>query len=417
MLVALLLVVLVVAVLLHTLWRAARGRSSVDAAAGLTQANAQVYREQLQELEREHAQGLLSDTAFASAQEDLQRRLLEDVSEAPAASASAEVLPSRPWALTWALGLVIPLAALLLYASFGQPQALDPRVLAQGTGPQNEVTPEKLAEMAQGLARRLQDEPNNAEGWLMLARVQRARGLFDEADVALTKVLALTQDDEVQIERAEVLAQKAGGRFAGEPWAIIQRVLARDPQHLNALLLAGSASFTEGNAAAALKFWERARTHIDPASPDASELDRAMAQARDKLGLPPLPVADAGSPKPAAASSVGSISGRVTLTRELASRVAPTDTVFVYATAVSGSKMPLAMLRTTADKLPLDFVLDDSMAMAPGMKLSDQAEVTLRVRISKSGQAKAQPGDLGVSLSPVKPGAKGLDLTVRDALR
>jgi len=97
--------------------------------------------------------------------------------------------------------------------------------------------------------------------------------------------------------------------------------------------------------------------------------------------------------------------------------VAPTDTVFIYATPVSGSKMPVAIYRTTADQLPLDFVLDDSMAMNPQAKLSDQREVTLRVRISKSGQAQAQPGDLGVSLSPVKPGAQGLNLTVREALR
>ena len=78
--------------------------------------------------------------------------------------------------------------------------------------------------------------------------------------------------------------------------------------------------------------------------------------------------------------------------------------------------MPVAMLRTTADRLPLDFVLDDSSAMMPNVKLSGMDEVTIRVRISKSGQAKAQSGDLGVSLSPVKPGSQGLNLMVREAL-
>jgi len=110
------------------------------------------------------------------------------------------------------------------------------------------------------------------------------------------------------------------------------------------------------------------------------------------------------------------ISGRVTLAKELKDSVAPTDTVFVYATPVTGSRMPVAIVRTTADKLPFDFVLDDSTAMNPSAKLSSLNEVTVRVRISKSGQAMAQPGDLGVSLSPVKPGSKGLNLVVRDPL-
>ena len=110
------------------------------------------------------------------------------------------------------------------------------------------------------------------------------------------------------------------------------------------------------------------------------------------------------------------ISGRVTLAKELKDSVAPTDTVFVYATPVTGSRMPVAIVRTTADKLPFDFVLDDSTAMNPSAKLSSLNEVTVRVRISKSGQAMAQPGDLGVSLSPVKPGSKGLNLMVRDPL-
>ncbi len=116
-------------------------------------------------------------------------------------------------------------------------------------------------------------------------------------------------------------------------------------------------------------------------------------------------------------SAASSISGRVTLVNELKGLVAPTDTVFVYATPVSGSRMPVAIVRTTADQLPLDFVLDDSSAMNPNVKLSSMGEVTVRVRISKSGQATAQAGDFGVSLSPVKPGSKGLHLMVRDTLQ
>lgn len=247
----------------------------------------------------------------------------------------------------------------------------------------------------------------------MLGRVQRARGHFEESAEALGKALALSRDDNVSIERAEVLAQKNGGSFAGEPWSIIQRVLTADPHHLNALFLAGSASYAEMNFRSALRFWERAREVVPADSPDAPELDRAIAEARDKMGLPAIPPrADR-----AAELAATSISGRVSLVKELQGLVAPTDTVFVYATPVTGSRMPVAIVKTTADRLPLDFVLDDSHAMNASVKLSGFSEVTVRVRISKSGQATAQAGDLGVSLSPVKPGSKGLNLMVRDTLQ
>ena len=271
--------------------------------------------------------------------------------------------------------------------------------------------------MASALSRRLQDEPNNVDGWVRLGRVQRALGRFGESDEALCKALELSHDDNVLIERAEVLAQKNGGNFTGEPWAIIQRVLTADPHQLNALLLAGSASYAEENFRSALRFWERAREEVSPDSPDAPELDRAIAQARSKMGLPPIPPrADSVSERDAALQA-SSISGRVSLVSELVGKVAPTDTVFVYATPITGSRMPLAIVRTTAAKLPFDFVLDDSTAMNPAAKLSGADEVTVRVRISKSGQAVAQPGDLGVSVSPVKPGTTGLNLMVRDTLR
>jgi len=323
-----------------------------------------------------------------------------------------------PWLSITLLVLVVPVASMLMYSVLGEPAALDPLALKQGVDASAEMTPEKLSEMATALTRRLQDEPNSMEGWVMLGRVQRARGLFEESAEALGRALAMSRDDNLSIERAEVLAQKNGGSFAGEPWAIIQRVLTADPHHLNALFLAGSASYAEMNFRSALRFWERAREVVPADSPDAPELDRAIAEARDKMGLPAIPPRAAGTqPNQAAGMATTSISGRVTLVKELKGLVAPTDTVFVYATAVTGSRMPVAIVRTTADQLPLDFVLDDSTAMNPNVKISSMGEVTVRVRISKSGQAVPQAGDFGVSLSPVKPGSKGLNLMVRDTLQ
>ena len=424
------LVLVVIAVLAVSLWRGSRQGAALaahlqDAAAAPAQANAAVYREQLAELEREYQLGNLNDEELQIARDELAHRLLEDVGPDALAMdtphdtsrAATPVVWRKPWILISSLIFLVPVSAMLMYAVLGQPAALDPMALKQGVDNTAEVTPEKLTEMATALMRRLQDEPNSVEGWVMLGRVQRARGQFAEADEALRKALNLSQDDNLAIERAEVLAQKNGGDFAGEPWAIIQRVLTADPHHLNALFLAGSASYSEQNFRSALRFWERAREVVPADSPDAPELDRAIAEARDKMGLPSSPPRAADASTTSAASAQTRISGRVSLIKELADKAAPTDTVFVYATAVSGSRMPVAIVRTTVANLPFDFVLDDSTSMNPSAKLSSLAEVTVRVRISKSGQAMAQPGDLGVSVSPVKLGSSGLNLMVREALQ
>jgi cytochrome c-type biogenesis protein CcmH len=431
--IAVAMMAVVMVVLAVALWRGSQqgarlAAHQADATNDPAKANAAVYRDQMAELDREFVMGNLSYEELKAARDELSERLLADVgaalpeqpSDTPVSNA-APVVWRKPWLAIGLLVFVVPVTSMWMYSVLGEPAALDPLALKQGVDSSAEVTPEKLTEMATALTRRLQDEPNSMEGWVMLARVQRARGHFEESAEAFAKALSLSRDDNLSIERAEVLAQKNGGSFAGEPWSMIQRVLTADPHHLNALFLAGSASYAEMNFTTALRYWERAREVVPVDSPDAPELDRAIAEARNKLGLPAIPPravsAAVETPANKAAMAASSISGRVTLVKELQGLVAPTDTVFIYATPVTGSRMPIAILRTTADKLPLDFVLDDSLAMNPNVKLSGMDEVTVRVRISKSGQATAQSGDYGVSLTPVKPGSKGLNLMVRDTLQ
>lgn len=439
------MVAVVLAVISVSLWRGSQlgadaSQQAQDRADDPVQANAAVYKDQIRDLEKEYGLGNLSSEELQIAKDELARRLLEDVGDSTQIAKATTQAWSAPWVWVMSFVFLVPVTACLMYAVMGQPLALNPAALQADAGQGSDISPEKMTEMATALTRRLQDEPNQVDGWIMLARVQRAREQFDEADVAFRKALALSKDDNLAIEHAEVLAQKNQGNFAGQPWAIIQRVLTVDPQHLNALLLAGSASYSELNYRSALRFWERAREVIEPASPEAPELDRAIAQTREKMGLPPAPsrsnaMASApGQPNTIPANNGASVSnnsagasnnqastaritGRVSVIKELADKVAPTDTVFVFATPVSGSRMPLAIVRTTADKLPFDFVLDDSTAMNPAAKLSSMTEVTVKVRISKSGQAIAQPGDLGVSLTPVKLGSSGLNLMVREPLQ
>lgn len=445
---ALVLLAVVLFTLCLAAWRASLAGADAPTAQ-LTQndpvqTNAAVYRDQMAELDQERTLGLISEDEWRQSRDELAARLLQDVgaSREGVAAATGAVSPAtvkrtrptanaKPGVLLFSFIVLIPTCSLVLYSILGQPAALDPLAISQGLDSPQDVTPEKLTTMATAITRRLQDEPNNMEGWVMLARVQRAREHFDESANALRKALSLSRDDNLSIELAEVLAQQNKGVFAGEPWSIIQKVLAADPHHLNALLLAGSASFSELNFQSALRFWERAREVVPVDSPDAPELDRAIAQARDKLGLPPIPSRAANGDKTSVGSTTAnatatrgaetvartSISGRVSIAPDMANKVAPTDTVFIYATAVAGSRMPVAIVKITANQLPFDFVLDDSTAMSPAAKLSGMEEVTVRARISKSGNAVAQPNDLGVSVTPVKPGSTGLNLMIRDALR
>ena len=385
-----------------------------------------VYREQLAELERELAQGSLDQAGFDLSHQELTQRLLEDAPPPQSSAAPTPATNKRPKLLLAGIAVLIPLMAFSAYFLVGTPMALDPQLSAQAHGDE-QLTPERLASMADQLAERLQNEPNNAEGWVMLGRIQRALARYDEADLALQKSLALARNDDVMIERAEVLAQKNNGNFKGEPWAIINAVLKVDPTHGNALLLAGSAAFSEGRFKEALAYWERVKASLPPASPDAAALAEAIDQARERLGMPPLSPATNMANAPASAgvltakpASDGTerITGRVSIDPALAAQVSPQDIVFIYANAAEGPRMPLAIIRTTVDKLPYDFVLDDSLAMNPQMKLSQVTSVMVRARISKTGNAMPQPGDFGASVGPVTPGsADELKLNISKAFR
>ena len=418
---ALTLVAGVLLVLCRALWRASRqpSQSSVDPA----RANAEVYREQLAELEREYAQGTLSAQSYQQTRDELTRRLLEDVQTPRVPGVAAAVMAPSRWVRTTLASfvVVIPVATLLAYGVLGQPAGLDPAALAQSE-PHEAVDPKKMAEMVEKLERRLLEDPNQLQGWVMLGRVRRAMGQFEAAGQAYAKALALSSDDDVAIERAEVLAQAKQGSFEGEPWKIIEAVLRANPDQLSALLLAGSAAYSEGRYEHALKHWQRARTLMAADAPDLPPLEEALAQVRGKLGLaasaapatPQVSQAPATTASPSASAS--RITGVVQLATSVKAKVAPTDTVFIYATPADGTRMPLAIVRTTVAALPYAFTLDDSSAMTQA-NLSSVAQVTLRARISKTGEARAQPGDLGVVLTPVKTGAQGVQLTIEGEMR
>ena len=377
-----------------------------------TGANTKVYKEQLAELASERAQGGMSDEDYAQSHDELTHRLLEDTRGEVAATS---VQPQRSFVSALIVAVVLPVGALATYGWLGEPEGLSPQKAAA----QNEKHPD-LEAMAASLASKLETDSGNAQRWVMLGRTYRALEQYDKALAAYQKALDLGADDDIALERAEILAEKSGGSFEGEPWRVIRQVLAKNTRHYGGLLLGGSASYAEGNYKQAIQYWTLARAQLEPEDQDAAGLDNALNKARDKLGLPvqvsALPVRVTASDG-AVMGQGKSVAGKVVLDPRWQAQVAPTDTVFIYALPANGERMPLAIKRSNAGSLPMDFVLDDASAMDAKRKLSAEDKVIVKVRISKSGEAMSRPGDLSGISSPVAVGTQHLKITINEQVK
>lgn len=371
-------------------------------------ANAAFHREQLAELDRERASGTISEAAFAESRREIERRLLEDVpaGPAPAPSAPGAVLRPAPRGLALALGVLVPAVAVGGYLWLGAPAALDPmaRIPAERA---HQITPEQVAAMVERLVSRLERNPEDREGWTMLARSRIALGQYDEALKAFEKLVPLAPGDAtVLADYADAMAMARGRRLAGEPRALVTRALQIDPRHIKALALAGSAAFEAGEYAQAVELWERMVAIVGADTDFGRQVAASIGEARVRGQLP------AGASAASAASAAGAVSGVVRLAPALAAQVSPGDTVFVFARPAEGSRMPVAVLRTRAERFPLPFTLDDASAMSPAARLSAQAKVVIEARVSKSGDATPRKGDLRGVSAVVSPGAAGVEVLI-----
>lgn len=283
--------------------------------------------------------------------------------------------------------------------------------------------------MIDRLAQRLKSVPDDGEGWAMLGRSYAVLGKFGEALSAYRRAVELRpQDAQILADLADALGSANGKSLDGEPETLINKALSMDPGNAKALSLSGTLAFNRNDPATAAKRWERALREIEPNSEMARQVQMALDEARQRAGLPPLVVAVASaadskqterpaSASPAAASASSSIEGRISLAAHLKGQANAEDTVFVFARPVAGSKAPLAILRKQVKDLPFDFTLDDSLAMSPAMRLSGATEVHVGARISKSGQAMPQPGDLQGISGPIKVGARGVQLEISELIK
>ena len=376
-------------------------RRKAGAEASQRRLNIAIYRDQLDELERDRAGGALSDEDYATARDEIQRRLIEDGSAADTAPAP----DTGGRATLIAIALMVPLLAGGLYAWLGNPAGLNP--------PQarHRVSAAEIDDMVAKLAAKLAKE-DDPKGWVMLARSYKMLERYDEAAKAYGRAGAfIDKEPALLADYADVLVA-GSGTFAGKPRELIGRALKLDPDHAHALWLSGTAAFEAGQFKQAVADWERLLAQLPPDSEEARSVQGSIGEARAKGGIArPSGTARPDQP-PEKVGASATVHGRVELAAALKGKSGSNDVVMVIARPADGSRMPVAVLKARVPELPLAFSLDDSLAMSPDHAMSKFKEIVIEARISKIGMATPQSGDLLSAPQTVKVGAAGVRLMV-----
>lgn len=392
------------------------------------------FQRQLADLQNRHAAGTLSKAELETQTAALERRLLDLLLYAPDLPARGARAPKASGRLLAGLALVIVLLAGAGYVYKTLPM-LDAQMAASSEGEgEGQPNAAQIVAMVDKLAQRLQQEPNDGEGWAMLARAYSVMERNTEALDAFAHAIALRKDDAtLLVDYADALGVQNQHSLSGEPMKLIQQALAIDPNHVKALALAGTDAFVRQDFAQAVRYWSQVEKIGPPESPLVQQVSTSLQEARKRAGLPTAPtpaatpaatpatmppLAQAQSQAPTAraapngAASAKSVSGTVSLSAALLAGTSAQDTVFIFARSASGGRMPLAAQRVQVKDLPYRFTLDDSNSMSASTPLSSSAQVVLGARISKSGDAIAQPGDLSVQTGPVALGTQGIALEI-----
>jgi cytochrome c-type biogenesis protein CcmH len=398
------------------LWRGAARNNDVVRDA----ANLEIFRDQVAEMDADLANGLLTQELYEQGKRELQARLLDEV-KSP--GGQGETRPRNPMkVLAVVLAVLIPAASLGMYWKLGNLNAFLPQEQQTNSSGFGGVLSEAGIK---ALEDKLAKDPSSPDDWVLLARSYAQLERWTESAKAYEKLTQLVPNEaQVWAEYADVLGMVHNQSLVGPPTTLLDKALALDPANPKALALSGAAAMERGDYPAAVRYWESLLKQLPPGSPDAQMIEGGLEQARNFLaqskgGKAPRSTAQAPAQmqSQAAASGKERISGTVILEDAIKARANPDDTVFIVARAAEGPPMPLAVIRKQVKDLPLQFALDDSMAMAPQMKLSAFDKVVVVARVSKSGDAKGQPGDLQGMSKVLKPGTSGLKISIDSILK
>jgi len=418
---------LVAAAALALALRPLLGRRASGEGASRDSLNLAVHRDQLRELDADRAAGKLAQADYEQARQEIEKRLLQDLAGDGSRKKMSDKMSDirapaglggyRPAAIA---GILLPVLAIAVYFAVGNPGAIgfaDPHA---GAG----ITQQQVEQMVERLAARLNENPEDVEGWRMLGRSLSVLGRFAEATNAYSKAaVRAPRDANLLADLADALAMARGQKMKGEPEELVLRALQIDAKNLKALALAGTAAYERNDFAAATRYWQRMLPLVPEDSEDARTIQANIDEASNLSKSTPAAKEATAKGKPASKGAAAkdlaakSLSGTVSLSPKLADKVSPADTVFIFARAAEGPPMPLAVLRKQARDLPVQFSLDDGMAMAQGLRLSGFSRVVVGARISKAGNATPQPGDLQGLSGTVANDSRGVAVVIDTVVR
>ncbi len=395
--VAALLVLVIFALIFPALWRT-RSTSGVNAN---TEKRA-IFRQQFTELESDKESGVLDAEQYELAKAELERRFIQEIGNAE--SVTLVTAPDRRLAVI--LFISIPLCAGLLYYKLGSPVSITmpvttPEVASSDIGANHSSMMSDLEPLLESLKRKLEQNPGDGDGWALLARSYVELRQHAKSISAYEHAVKLIPDDpQLLADYADALAVVNGHELKGKPEELINQALKLDSHHVKAQMLAATAAYNRKDYQRAITHWQQLQQDLPKDSELLPEINASLEETRLLSGQGPSEKVEGA--KLATGLSGAGISGTVSVASSLVPKLDPDATVFVFAKAVKGNPMPLAIVRTTVSKLPYAYHLDDSVAVMPTHKLSQVDEVVLVARISKSGDAKQASGDLQGVTSPVK---------------
>ena len=414
--------------ILPTLLRKGNSRTGIVREA----ANVSIYRDQLAELEADLRSDVLSKEQYEQSKRELQQRMLQDVPEGESMTSMAMAGGNRSNVATiTVMVLAIPLLAVSLYLWLGNTKGLTPQP-APEQAPMAEAGHQNFSSVLDNLIARLRDQPDDLEGWIMLGRTYAIMQRFNEAKIAYERVIALSPESpELLVDYADIVAMTNEGSLLGKPIELINKALSLNPENPKALALAGTAAFEQKNFKQAAVYWEKLLVQIPPESKLAQSVKTSIAEAKslatgkgsamagmqtqtpNSQNTPPAAdksvVAGAGA---AAAATGNTLSGTVTLSPAFAGKASPDDTLFIFARAKEGPPMPRAISVKKVRDLPASFLLTDGMGARPDLKISNVPQLIISARITKSGKAMPESGDLQGFSQTVRPGDKNINIVI-----
>ncbi|HQV40565.1 MAG: c-type cytochrome biogenesis protein CcmI [Moraxellaceae bacterium] len=399
--------VAVILAVLWPLWRAPRNNE-----ASLIVLNRRVFQERMTELEADHDEGRIDTDTFRDLKTDLQRNLLTLDIDAPA------LHETRSWRLPLVLAIVTTAGSLLFYSTvlrspevsqwWQVQQSVGPAAqrLMEGKPPSDGENKHSLQEIIQGMQYQLQQNPEQPEGWFTLGVAYVQAEMLAPAMTAFERAWRLKPEETryaLTFAQARIFSNQ--GQLDDLSRSLLSSIVQREPAHEGALLLLGLGAWRSEEYALAVPVLEqliqvRQQREPNDTSVAMQEVAKALADARTRLQAGPV-----------------TRSARLTVTvqvdKGVSERFAPDDVVYIFARALKGPPMPLAVVKRKASELPITVELDDATSMLPDQPLSSVQEIVIEARISRHGSPEKRTGDIEAVAVPVRQGADSQKVALR----